>query len=92
MAIGFSSAVSAVMWPVVRSSTPFIEPNQLATSAESLSSGRASLMFVYLNRTGSWCTNRLLPPSSRCSSTTSHPRPSHDVNRPSRWWSISTWK
>ncbi len=46
-------------------------------------SGRLSLMFVYFRRVGSCHTWPLNPPSSRCSSTTSTPRPSQLLKVPS---------
>ncbi len=66
--------------------------NQAATLAESPLMGRVSLTLVYLIWPPNWWTKELLPPSIRCSMTTSHPRPSQPVNTPRSWSSISTLK
>ena len=54
--------------------------------------GRVSLMLLYFIRVGSCQTIMLLPPSSRCSSTTSRPRPSQLLNVPIDVLSSSTAK
>src|SRR5258705_4068999 len=54
--------------------------------------GRVSLMLLYFIRVGSCQTIMLLPPSSRCSSTTSRPKPSQLLNMPIDVLSSSTEK
>jgi len=80
------------MRAVVRSGVPDIFANQAATFAVSALTGRVSFTLVYFIRPGSWWTKALLPPSSRCSITTSTPIPSQAVNVPSGHASISTLK
>src|SRR3954454_19581247 len=64
--------------------------SQLAIFSVSLPSGLVSLMFGYFSRVGSCHTERLFPPSSRVSITTSAPRPSQLLNSPSSWSSSFT--
>src|SRR3954454_6649680 len=64
--------------------------SQLAIFSVSLPSGLVSLMFGYFSRVGSCHTERLLPPSSRVSITTSAPRPSQLLNSPRSWSSSFT--
>src|SRR5690349_13593628 len=54
--------------------------------------GRVNLILLYFIRVGSCHTIMLLPPSSRCSSTTSRPKPSQLVNVPIDALSSSTAK
>src|SRR5258708_5637034 len=85
------SGVLATISPLVRLKAPLaMLMNHWATFSESWLMGRLNLMFVYLSRPGSWWTKRLFPPSSRCSTVTSMPRPSQLVNVPSD--RLSTWK
>ena len=62
------------------------------TALVSLLIGRLSLMLEYLTRVGSCQTRPLLPPSSRCSITTSTPSPSQLLNAPRLSSSIDTTK
>ena len=69
---GLSSWFLAMIWACVRLTVPFIDANQVAILAVSALTGRVSLTLVYLMRPGSWWTKQFMPPSSRCSMTTSH--------------------
>ncbi len=66
--------------------------SQAVSLALSLPTGRVSLTLPYLIRVGSCQTKLLFPPSSRCSITTSQPRPSQLLNEPSSSSSIFTEK
>src|SRR5215470_10571328 len=92
------SAVLAWICPVLRPSVERRVPpvtilvNHLATFSVSLVSGLDSLMFGYLILLGNCQTKPLLPPSSRCSITTSAPSPSQLLNAPRPMSSSSTTK
>src|SRR4051794_22120167 len=73
--------------------TPLAKLHSHAVSlALSLPTGLLSLTLPYLIRVGSCQTKPLLPPSSRCSRTTSRPRPSQVLNQPRSSSSIRTVK
>ena len=80
MATTSPSPVIAVIVAVCRS-TPLAKLHSHPVSfALSLPIARLSLMLGYFIRVGSCQTNPLLPPSSRCSMTTSSPSPSQLLN------------
>lgn len=86
------STVIALMCAVFRAAPLIMPDSQAVTFSVSLVTGRLSLMLEYLIRDGSCQTYPLLPPSSRCSMTTSQPRPSQLLNAPRLMLSISTVK
>ena len=86
------SLVRAVMVAVCRLTPVAKLASQAVSLALSRPTGRLSLTLAYLIRVGSCQTKPLLPPSSRCSMTTSTPSPSQLLNAPSSLSSIFTEK
>src|SRR5215831_3778422 len=83
-----SSLLFTWMVAVHRLTPPVMLANHFAIFAVSGPSGRVNLTLEYFNRVGSCQTKVLFPPSSRCSITTSQPRPSQLLKVPSSLLSI----
>src|SRR5688500_4166812 len=75
----------------LRSTFFTIDMNQTAICWLSALIGRDNFTFVNLRRVGSWWTQRLLPPSSRCSTAVSMPRPSKLFHHPALRLSTERW-
>lgn len=65
---------------------------QAATREVSAVSGRVRRIVENVTRVGNCQTKPLLPPSCRCSTSTSDARPSQPLNRPRSWPSMVSLK
>lgn len=86
------SARNAAICAVGRVMPVASEEIQAATFAVSGVRGRVRRMVENVTRVGSCQTKPLLPPSRRCSTSTSEERPSQPLNRPRSWPSIVSLK